>query len=89
MGKFFGQIWKLLKDKWPLLLISTSIVLGCWVAVFFHYAEQQSGSGIIGRMEAMLFDFRLKMRGVQKPKNKVVIIAVDEKSIQQFNAGPL
>jgi adenylate cyclase len=85
--EFLKKLGSALKKKFVSILLCSGIVFGCWYVLFQHY-RSGSDSGLIHKMENLLLDFRFTTRGVQKAKNKIGILAIDEKAIQQFGRFP-
>ena len=84
-----------LKEKILYLLQKTPIVLICSIIVgfylylsFSHYSSQNMSQDLIGRMETALLDLRFHARGHKRPDRKVGVLAIDEKSIEQFGRWP-
>lgn len=90
MFKKFKFNMQTLKKNLPLVLISVVIVVLCRQALFNHYKAIAKGdkSDFVYKLESGLLDWRFNMRGPEKPKTKVGILAIDEKSIQQFGRWP-
>lgn len=89
-----NNILSFLKKYLVLLLISLLIVgLFCTVS-FYHYTSSSSKNDIVSFIENSILDFKFKYRyelrsnEERKPKNKIGILAVDEKSIEQFGRWP-
>lgn len=78
-------------SKLPLLAICFTVIGGCWYALFNHYQNMAKGtarSDLVYKLESSLLDLRFQLRGEEKPKKKVGVLAIDEKSIQQFGRFP-
>ena len=74
--------------KTPLLVICGIIVGFCLYLTYSHYSSVNVSQDLIGRMEAALFDMRFHARGYKKPNSRVGVLAIDEKSIEQFGRWP-
>jgi adenylate cyclase len=80
---------KMLQAKLPLIGITLVIVGICWGLLFRHYKNMGLGrTDIIYSLESNLLDARFRMRGAQKPKNKIGILSIDDKSLKQFGRWP-
>lgn len=77
-----------LSQKMPLMVICGLIVGSCLYLTYSHYSTNGKSQDLIGRMEAALLDLRFHARGHKKPNSKVGILAIDEKSIEQFGRWP-
>jgi len=73
----------------PLVVIWISVVATCCVLLWNHYRHQALGAqDFIYRMESYLLDERFRIRGPSKPKGKIGILAIDEKSMKEFGRWP-
>lgn len=77
-----------LLKKLPLAAICAIITSLCLYLTFRHYTFYGQSRDLIGEMETSLLDLRYLLRGRSKPSGKVGILAIDEKSIQQFKRWP-
>lgn len=75
-------------NRWILGIISTSIVVGCLFALLRHYQRTGLHEDVITVLERKLLDMRFRLRGPQKPTDRIGILAMDEKSIQRFGRFP-
>src|SRR3989338_1940305 len=63
-------------------------VFACWCVQFQHYPHFGRKQDLISTVETKILDFKFKVRGVQKPKSNIGILAIDEKTLQQFGSWP-
>ena len=88
--KKIREILSKISKSWPLVAICIAVVGLSYWAMFSHY-KSFSFSGkndAIYKVESKLLDLRVLMRGPQKASGKVGILAIDEKSIDQFGRWP-
>lgn len=91
MAKQLGALGKtlhLLKEKAVLILLCTVIVGASLAMLFRHYTLGGGREDPITILEMNLLDWRLTNRGVVKPKSKIAVLAIDEKSIEKFGRWP-
>lgn len=84
---FIKNLIKAIKQKFPLIIICLLIVITCLYTTFQHYTNAGK-SDLLADLETFLYDKRLKLRGIEQPKAKVGILAIDEKSIARFGSWP-
>jgi adenylate cyclase len=84
---FLKKPFNAIKKKLVSIMICSGIVFACWYLLFQHY-QRGSDNGIVYKMENLLLDFRFLTRGAVPAKNKIGILAIDEKSLQQFGRWP-
>lgn len=63
-------------------------VFSCWYIVFQHYPHFGRKQDVISTIETKILDLKFKLRGVQKPKSNIGILAIDEKTLQSFGSWP-
>src|SRR5690606_6681176 len=68
--------------------IAVVVVSISWYALFQHYKGVGFANEFIFKLETALLDLKFKLRGVEPPGSKVAILAIDEKTIQQFGRWP-
>ena len=86
-----GQALSIIKKKMGLIIICLLVIAGSYLIMFQHYRSYRfdtKDSGLVYRIESKFLDFRLKMRGPIKGSGKIGILAIDEKSIEQFGRWP-
>ncbi len=76
------------KNKIMAFGICLGVVAVCSTMLLRHY-RRYGGTDLITSMENFLLDTRFRFRGVQKPTNKVGILAIDEKTLQKFGRWPI
>lgn len=76
-----------IRKKLGSIALCAAVVALCWVTLFQHH-RKGDGTGIVGKMENILLDFRFLIRGPVPAKNKIGILAIDERSIQSFGRWP-
>ena len=75
-------------QKTPIIVICV-IIVGFYLYVSYsHYTSYGTSQDLIGRMETTLLDLRFHARGHKRPESKVGVLAIDEKSIEQFGRWP-
>lgn len=77
-----------IRKRLALFIMCLFIVVSCWAILFKHYTTNNARRDFISRMENSLFDLRFLNRGRVKAKAKIGILAIDEKSIEQFGRWP-
>ena len=79
-----------LKKQAPLIIICAVVVITCRQVLFAHYENIAKGkkSDLIYALESSLLDLRFNARGHKKPNKKIGILAIDEKTIQEFKRWP-
>ncbi|MBP6217223.1 MAG: adenylate/guanylate cyclase domain-containing protein [Oligoflexales bacterium] len=77
-----------LKKNVVAILLCLLIISGSWFVLFSHYTKSHGGGDVLTKLENILLDLRFLKRGVEKPKLHIGILAVDEKSIQEFGRWP-
>lgn len=83
------KVWKAILEKFPLIIITCIVVGVCSGLLFRHYKNIGSRNyDFIYELEADLLDLRFRLRGSQKPKTKIGILAIDDKSLKQFGRWP-
>lgn len=86
-----SKLWAELKKRWVVLLICLGVMIGSYWTLFHHYRTFIIGtneSNLVYRVESKLLDIRLRLRGPKKPKSKIGILAIDEKSLHEFGRWP-
>jgi adenylate cyclase len=76
-----------IKKKLVSIAICSGIVAACWFLLFQHYQRASEG-GLVYKLENLLLDFRFLTRGPIPAKNKIGVLAIDEKSLEQFGRWP-
>ena len=74
-----------LSEQWPLFLIASSIVFGCW---YFHLTKYSNKNSFIYSLESKLLDERFLARGEVPSKTKIGVLAADDRAIQKFGRWP-
>ena len=77
-----------IKKKFLLIFICVGIVFGCWYGLYKHYQSYGYDDSIVSKIENKILDYKFLIRGAQKPNHKIGILAIDEKSIEQFGRWP-
>lgn len=85
--KIIKMLFQSIKKKLVPLLLCTLITGVCLFVLFQHYTSGQK-TDLISRLENTLLDLRFINRGELPPKSKIGILAIDEKSIEQFGRWP-
>ena len=94
MKKMWSKLKSIVMKKLPVLGICALIIGASYYTLVSHYFRFSrvvagvSAQDPLYMIEAKLFDFKVKMRGADKTPSKVGILAIDEKSIQQFGSWP-
>jgi len=88
MGEKKGGFFQRHGNRVVAFLICLAIVGGCCGALLRHY-QRGGGDDLIGEMENRLLDLRFLLRGPRQPTGKIGILAIDEKSLQQFGRWPI
>ena len=60
----------------------------CWYVLFQHYSHFGRKQDLISTVETKILDLKFKIRGVRNPKSNIGILAIDEKTLQQFGSWP-
>ncbi|MBI2602135.1 MAG: adenylate/guanylate cyclase domain-containing protein [Deltaproteobacteria bacterium] len=84
----FKKTFHFFREKAVLILICSVIVGACLAMLFRHYTVGGSKEDLITILEMNILDWRVTTRGVVKPKSKIAILAIDEKSIEKFGRWP-
>lgn len=77
---------KLFKNYWVFILCWSIAGLTFW-AMYHHektFHPVDNNDGIIYQIESKILDLKFRLRGEEKPKAKVGILAIDEQSIAEF-----
>ena len=83
------KVWKAIQEKFPLIIITCLVVGVCSGLLFRHYKNVgRRNYDFIYQMEAALLDLRFRLRGSEKPKTKIGILGIDDKSLKQFGRWP-
>lgn len=84
------KILKELKNRMMLIFTSLLIVGVCSYLLHQHYLRRTMGftNDWVYTLESKILDAKIRMRGPVKPKNKIGILAIDEKSILKFGEWP-
>lgn len=69
------------KKAWAGILIGLSLTLLFSVLLFIKFSPLEL-------LEGKLYDYRFKVRGAIKHQDKIVIAAIDEKSIEKLGRWP-
>lgn len=94
MKRMWTKFRQALLKKLPLLAICSVIIgLSYYTLVSHYFRFSRSVAGVSSQdalymIEAKLLDLKMVMRGPSKKPTKVGILAIDEKSLQQFGTWP-
>lgn len=80
--------FKAISKAWLPLCFSVIVILLTAVGLFQHYKGVGFAHEFIFKLETALLDFKFKLRGELDPKANVGILAIDEKTLQQFGRWP-
>ena len=83
-----GTLKLFFKNKGLLIALCFSIVLSSVFLLYKHYTRASSHSDLISIIEKTLLDRRIRNRGMEAPKAKIGILAIDNKSIDVFGRWP-
>ncbi|MBC7661461.1 MAG: adenylate/guanylate cyclase domain-containing protein [Chitinophagaceae bacterium] len=76
--------------KAPILIICALVMGLSYGWLMKHYFNFTTGKqDALYTIESKIFDFKLNLRGKQKPTGKVGILALDEKTIKKFGEWPI
>lgn len=76
--------------KLPILIICSLVVGLSYAWLMKHYFNFTTGKqDQLYAIESMIYDFKLKMRGKQKPTGKIGILTIDEKTLKTFGEWPI
>ena len=88
------KLWVKWKGKFlkklPILLICSLVMGLSYTWLMQHYFNFTTGKeDALYTIESKIFDYKLRLRGKQKPTGKVGILALDEKTIKKFGEWPI
>lgn len=68
--------------------IFVTVLMVCIMLYDFKRSEKGLRDSPFALLESKLFDYRMRLRGMQKPPDNVVIAAIDEKSLRTIGRWP-
>lgn len=80
-----------LRKRWVILLICVAAVAASHITLTQHYLSfrpDEIHTDLVYRVESKLLDLRFKLRELRRPKSKVGVLAIDERTLQEFGRWP-
>lgn len=89
--KWLKKMAEDLRKRWVILLICIAAVAASHITLTRHYLNfrpDELHTDLVYRIESKLLDIRFKLRDARRPKSKVGILAIDERTLQEFGRWP-
>lgn len=89
--KWLKRMLEDLRKRWVILLICIAAVAASHITLTRHYLNfrpDEIHTDLVYRVESKLLDIRFKLRDARRPKSKVGVLAIDERTLQEFGRWP-